>query len=310
MTSLSDLPHARSYLDGMAMYKSLRDPYHLRRELPKKWSTVTYYDAAPDSVISQDGFTIDTVSISYYGAESSRAYVAERCVDPRYPFYYYEVSITSLVFYHSDSDGSNLIAENGSNEALKSKSPPPTALRVWDRLWDDGIGYPGYSGESVAGVFILPWPSTSGGVSAGDILGCGISRSEGRIFYTKNGSRVGKAPLRLVCRTWAHSVWRPVCTTGDSLDISKFLNAKMTRLRPVVYVTLKNRGNPLIPPFLRLRTTANFGQDKFTFDIARFAEDIRQQRYLFPYDARLLPDEVIAMIAAFAAEIIVAEEDV
>ncbi|EKM53907.1 uncharacterized protein PHACADRAFT_257396 [Phanerochaete carnosa HHB-10118-sp] len=85
----------------------------------------------------------------------------------------------------------------------------------------------------------------------------------------------------------------------------------MARLRPVVYVALKKHRNIPISPELYLRTTVNFGQDIFAFDIAHFAEGyFKQRRQRFECSAGSLPNEIIAMIAIFAIEIIVAKEDV
>lgn len=93
---LDDLPpHARSYLEGMVFDKGL-DPRSFYDTLPEKWSTVTYFNAPPDSVFSENKLTVETTFNGCQGAESSRVYVAEYSVDPHYPFYYYEVAIESL----------------------------------------------------------------------------------------------------------------------------------------------------------------------------------------------------------------------
>lgn len=85
----------------------------------------------------------------------------------------------------------------------------------------------------------------------------------------------------------------------------------MARLRPAVYVMCRNYGNvQILPGVLFLRTTANFGQHSFTFDMVRFAEDyFERRRQRFECGARSLPDEIIAMIGVFAVGELLPEPD-
>ncbi|EKM53871.1 uncharacterized protein PHACADRAFT_29181 [Phanerochaete carnosa HHB-10118-sp] len=167
-----------------------------------------------------------------------------------------------------------MVTENWSCEDLLQSGSPPAA----------GLPYSGYLKKFVAGASFLPGEST---IAAGDILGCGFSRPEDYIFCTRNGKHI-----------------------GVSQDASKLLSSTMARLRPVVYMTLKNHHNTPIPPELHLGTTANFGQDSFAFDMAHFAEGyLKQRRQRFECSAGSLPDKIITMITILAAEIIVGKED-
>lgn len=91
------LPHARSYLQGMILNKNLDgEPLQDCEQLPARWNKVTYFGTPSSSVFVHDPLVFYMVHDGYQDEEQSRAYMTERSVDPRYPFYYYEVTIESL----------------------------------------------------------------------------------------------------------------------------------------------------------------------------------------------------------------------
>ena len=104
MLALEDmLPHAQSYLHGFTLRidEGLPDsPMEDWMPLPQRWKWPDYSCTIPDSrIIGYEGLVAETTfNRDDLATESSRRlFVADGCIGPRCPFFYFEVTIQAEV---------------------------------------------------------------------------------------------------------------------------------------------------------------------------------------------------------------------
>ena len=102
MPAIKDmLPHAESYLCGFALDEGLPEPIEDWMPLPRRWKEPDYSGAIPDSqIVGDEQLITETIfdrRAQASESESSRQFVADACIGPRCPFFYFEVTIQAEV---------------------------------------------------------------------------------------------------------------------------------------------------------------------------------------------------------------------
>ena len=122
---------------------------------------------------------------------------------------------------------------------------------------------------------------------------------DGRVIYTRNGVYLGRLPLCALDEAYSEYI-----TTGGSYSSDELKKKEMWP-----FLCISGSGCPLTAPnpfgrFSVLHTEANFGQHRFVFPVARFAAPRQEsRRHRFFHTAKLLPSEILIMIAVFAADL-------
>ena len=123
---------------------------------------------------------------------------------------------------------------------------------------------------------------------------------DGRVIYTRNGVYLGRPLLCTLDEAYSEYI-----TTGGSYSSDEL---KKKKLWPLLCIA-GSSGSPIVPssfgPLSWLRTATNFGQHRFAFQVDKFVAPLQEsRRHQFHHTAKLLPSEMLSMIAGFAADIL------